>query len=117
MGNDSGLFQFTAGLYPERLAQLVITSCEAFENFPSGLPGRTVALAAKMPGGLNALIQPMRLRALRSLPMAFGWMAKRPLPDAVTDAWLRPAQTQRGVRRDLAKYLHASKRGDMLVPV
>ena len=117
MGNDSGLFQFTAGLYPERLAQLVITSCEAFENFPSGLPGRTVALAAKMPGGLNALIQPMRLRALRSLPMAFGWMAKRPLPDAVTDAWLRPARTHRGVRRDLAKYLHTSMRGDMLVPV
>ena len=46
VGNDSGLFQFVAGLHPERLARLVVTSCEAFENFPPGLPGHVVALAA-----------------------------------------------------------------------
>src|SRR5215204_4956420 len=27
---------------PERIAGLVITSCEAFENFPPGLPGRAL---------------------------------------------------------------------------
>src|SRR5713101_3753939 len=98
VGNDLGLFQVTACEYPERLARLVITSCEAFENIPPGLPGHTLAFAAKLPGGLNALVQPLRLRALRRLPLAFGWMAKRPIPHEITDAWLRPLLTQREIR-------------------
>ncbi len=85
VGNDLGLFQVTAGSYPERIARLVITSCEAFENIPSGLPGHTLAFAAKLPGGLFALAQPLRLRALRRLPLAFGWMTKRPIPHGITD--------------------------------
>jgi hypothetical protein len=49
-----------------------------------------VWLAAKVPGGLNAMVQPLRLRPLRRLPFAFGWMSKRPVPDEVMDEWLRP---------------------------
>jgi pimeloyl-ACP methyl ester carboxylesterase len=113
VGNDSGLFQFAAGAHPERLARLVLTSCEAFENFPPGLPGRTVAFAARLPSGLFALVQPMRVRGLRRLPLALGWMARRPIPHEVTDAWLRPLLTQREIRRDLSKYLRAAKKGDM----
>jgi pimeloyl-ACP methyl ester carboxylesterase len=115
VGNDSGLFLIAAGEHPERVARLVITSCEAFENFPPGLPGFTVALAARLPGGLNALAQPMRLRALRRLPFAFGWMAKRPIPHAVTDSWLHPLLTRREVRRDLARYVRTSKKDDLLI--
>ena len=37
VGNDLGLFQVTACEYPERIARLVITSCEAFDNIPPGL--------------------------------------------------------------------------------
>jgi len=114
VGNDSGLFQLAAGQHPERIARLVVTSCEAFENSPPGLPGRTVWLAGRLPGGLNALAQPMRLRALRRLPLALGWMAKRPIPDEVTDAWLRPLLSQRQIRRDLTKYLRAARKGDMV---
>ena len=114
VGNDVGLFQVTAGLYPERLARLVITSCEAFENIPPGLPGHTVAFAAKLPGGLFALAQPLRLRALRRLPLALGWMAKRPIPHEITDAWLRPLLTQQKIRRDLLKYLHHYNKSDLL---
>jgi len=113
VGNDLGLFQVTVCEYPERIARLVITSCEAFDNIPPGLPGRTVALAAKLPGGLNALVQPLRLRALRRLPLAFGWMAKRPIPHEITDAWLRPLLTQRQIRRDLLKYLHNYDKRDL----
>ncbi len=114
VGNDLGLFQVTASEYPERIARLVITSCEAFENIPPGLPGRTIAFAIKLPGGLNALVQPLRLRALRRLPLAFGWMAKRPIPHEITDAWLCPLLTQRKIRRDLLKYLHNYNKGDLL---
>jgi pimeloyl-ACP methyl ester carboxylesterase len=114
VGNDLGLFQITAGLYPERIARLVLTSCEAFENFPPGLPGRAAGLAIKLPGGTFLLAQSLRLRALRRLPLTFGWMAKRPIPNEIFDAWLRPLQTQRGVRRDLSKYVHTLDKGDML---
>ncbi len=114
VGNDSGAFLFAVRQFPERIARLVITPCEAFENFPPGLPGRAVALAARVPGGLNVLAQALRVHALRCLPLTFGWMAKRPIPHEVTDAWLRPVIHQREIRRDLIKYVLAGKKGDML---
>jgi pimeloyl-ACP methyl ester carboxylesterase len=114
VGNDLGLFQVTAGEYPERIARLVITSCEAFDNIPPGLPGHTLALAARFPGGLNAVVQPLRLRALRRLPIAFGWMSKRPIPHEITDAWLRPLLTQQEIRRDLLNYLRHYSKTDLL---
>ncbi len=114
VGNDLGLFQVTACEYPERIARLVITSCEAFENIPPGLPGHMLAFAAKLPGGLFALVQPLRLRALRRLPLVLGWMAKRPIPHEITDAWLRPLLTQRQIRRDLLAYLHHYDKSDLL---
>ncbi|GHO83957.1 alpha/beta fold hydrolase [Dictyobacter formicarum] len=114
VGNDLGVFQATAGEYPERLARLVITSCEAFENIPSGLPGHTITFAARLPGGLNFLAQPLRLRALRRLPLAFGLMTKRPIPHEITDAWLRPLLSKQEIRRDLLKYLRHSNKSDLL---
>jgi pimeloyl-ACP methyl ester carboxylesterase len=91
----------------ERIARLVITSCEAFENVPPGLPGRILGWSAKVPGGLNALAQPLRFRPLRRLPVVLGWMSKRPIPDDVVDGWFRPLLTQRAIRRDLLEYIRA----------
>jgi hypothetical protein len=74
VGNDSGLFLFVAGQCAGRISRLVVTSCESFENFPPRLPGRAVALAGRLPGGLNALVQPSRLRMLRRLRWFWaGW--------------------------------------------
>lgn len=106
VGNDWGGAQLLVSEgRAGRVGRLVLCSCEAFDNYPPGLPGRNLVLAAKVPGGLYLLSQPLRLRALRRLPIAFGWMTKRPVPDEVMDAWLRPLLTQRAIRRDLLKYL------------
>ncbi|HEX6711385.1 MAG TPA: alpha/beta hydrolase [Rubrobacter sp.] len=98
VGNDWGGEQL---LVSERLdgrvGRLVLTSCEAFDNFPPGLPGRVVAQAA-MPGGIHAAFQLLRL------PLTWGWMSTRPVPDEVVDGWFRHLQTQAGIRRDLRKY-------------
>ena len=36
----------------DRVANLVLVSCEAFDNYPPGLPGRLLCLLAALPGGL-----------------------------------------------------------------
>lgn len=112
--NDAGRAQTFAATLPPRVARLVLASCEAFDNYPPGLPGKTVALAAQVPGGLNALVQPLRLRCLRRLPMALGWMSKRRVPDSVTDGWLHALLNNRQIRQDLTRYLRAVTKRDML---
>ncbi len=72
------------------------------------------ALAAKMPGGLNAALQPLRLRPLRRLPIVLGWMSKRPIPNEVVDAWLHPAVSQAAIRRDLQKYAGTASKSDFV---
>jgi pimeloyl-ACP methyl ester carboxylesterase len=112
--NDHAAALALAGQNPERVARLVISPCEAFENFPPGLPGKNLRLTAMLPGGVFASMQALRVRRLRRLPITFGWMAKRPLPDELMDRWFRPLQTQRGVRRDLRKYVTGARRRQML---
>jgi len=40
--NDHGAALALAGDNPRRVARLVISSCEAFENYPPGLPGKNL---------------------------------------------------------------------------
>ena len=37
----------------DRVANLVLVSCEAFDNYPPGLPGRLLCLNAALPGGTS----------------------------------------------------------------
>ena len=48
----------------------------------------------------------MRLRAVRRLPIAFGWLTRR--GDAATARWMRPVMTQGGIRRDAVKTLRSA---------
>ena len=94
-----------------RVGRLVLASCETDDNYPPGLPGRVAALAARLPGGLAAVLKPLRFKALRRLPMTFGLMSKRPIPDALIDQWLEPALTNPAIRRDLRKYAGDTRQG------
>ena len=94
-----------------RVGRLVLASCETDDNYPPGLPGRVAALAAGLPGGLAAVLKPLRIRALRRLPMTFGLMSKRPIPDELVDQWLEPALTNPAIRRDLRKYAGDTRQG------
>jgi pimeloyl-ACP methyl ester carboxylesterase len=94
-----------------RLGRLVITPCEAFDNVPPGLPGAAILWAGRMPGGIRFSMQQLRLRPIRRLPMTFGWMTRRGVPDDLMDAWLAPVLAQREIRRDLRKYVLSAKDG------
>ncbi|MFD4690358.1 alpha/beta fold hydrolase [Streptomyces sp. NPDC058463] len=89
----------------QRIGKLVITSCEAFDNFPPGLPGGNLYAAAKMPGGIQLAFALLKLKPMRRLPMTWGWMSKRPVPDEVMDAWFQPLWTSTEIRRDLRAYV------------
>jgi pimeloyl-ACP methyl ester carboxylesterase len=51
-------------------------------------------------------MQQMRLRAVRRLPIAFGWLTKR--GDAATARWMRPVLTRPEIRRDAVRMLRAA---------
>jgi pimeloyl-ACP methyl ester carboxylesterase len=89
----------------ERVGSLVLTSCEAFENFPPGLPGRFVVAVAKLGAlAVRLAVDPLRFALFRRLPMTYGWMSKRPIPKPVADAWFQPILTQPEIRRDLRRF-------------
>jgi pimeloyl-ACP methyl ester carboxylesterase len=108
VGNDTGgaLCQLVAVHHPERLGRLVLTPCDAYENF---LPPifRPLQSLARVPGAVWLIANALRPRVAHRLPMTFGWLSKRPLHPRVVQAFLRPAQSNRGVRRDLAQILRA----------
>ena len=94
----------------ERVERLVLVSCEAFDNYPPGIPGWVAARSAELPGGLAVLAQAVRFRWIRQLPVAFGWMSKRGIPEEVFQEWLRPLR-RREIRRDVRKYAGDTRRG------
>ncbi len=106
VGNDTGgaICQLVAVHHPERLARLVLTPCDAYENF---LPAafRPLQAIARVPGAVFAIAQSLRPRVARRLPLAYGWLAKRPIADDLSDSWLAPALTDKRVRGDIAAVL------------
>jgi pimeloyl-ACP methyl ester carboxylesterase len=105
VGNDTGgaICQLVAVQHPQRLARLVLTPCDAYENFmpPAFLP---LQLIARIPGAVFAISQSMRLAAARRLPIAYGWVTKR-ADDALTASWIAPALADRQIRREIASVL------------
>ncbi len=108
VSSDWGGPQITAVEHPERLSALVLLSQEAFDNIPPGLPGTFAALSGRLPGGIAVAVQTLRVPLLRRLPITFGWMAKRPIPREVMTSWIDGPRHQRGVRRDVVRYIKTS---------
>ena len=109
VGNDTGgaLVQLLMCDGAPRVGRVVLASCDAFDNFPPGLTGRTLVLAGKLPPRMFGLfMQQMRLRPLRRLPLAFGWLTRH--GDAATARWMRPVLEQPAIRRDAVRTLRAA---------
>ncbi len=112
VGNDTGgaICQITTTRHPDRLGRLVLTPCDAYENF---LPPafRYLQALARVPGGIATVAASMRIPAVRRTPLAFGWLAKRPIPGEVLASWTAPITSDRKIRRDARKVLRGiSKR-------
>jgi pimeloyl-ACP methyl ester carboxylesterase len=105
VGNDTGgaIAQLVAAHHGERIGRLVLTPCDAYDNF---LPPmfKPLELMAHVPPLMSGVLRGMRLRALRLSPLAFGWLMKRP-DDALARAWTEATLASGGARRDAMKLL------------
>lgn len=106
VANDTGaaLCQIVVTEHPARIGRLVLTPGDSFEVFFPRM-FKYLSWVARMPGGMYVLAQSMRVRALRRLPIAYGWLAKRPIDRAASDSYVRPVAESRAVRHDVSRFL------------
>jgi pimeloyl-ACP methyl ester carboxylesterase len=103
--NDWGgpLF-LTAEGRDERVSRLVVTPCEAYDNFPPGLPGRFAFLGTRTDLSTRLALRSLRVGWLQRTPLTLGWMTRRPVPDEVIRDWTAPALGDARIRRELMTY-------------
>ena len=107
VGNDTGgaLVQMVCARFPQRIAGMVLTTCDAYDVFP---PPAFVHL--KWMGHVPTLAwlsyQLMHHVPWSSrLPIAFGDLTDAPLPSDLIAHWIKPMRTDAGVRRDVRQFL------------
>ncbi len=114
VANDTGgaISQILAAEHPERLGRLVLTNCDCLENFlPPVL--RPLQWLAHVPGAYRPIAGLMRSARLRRSPLGFGMLTHRPIPDALTAAWVAPL-SDRAIRSDMVATLKAIDSRDTL---
>jgi pimeloyl-ACP methyl ester carboxylesterase len=112
VGNDTGgaICQLVAARHPDGLGAVVLTPCDAYENFPPRIFA-PVMLAPSLPGGLAISARIIRSRRLRRLPFAFGRLSKRGVPQALAEQWSEGIRSDAAIRRDCAKAIRSLDRG------
>ena len=103
VANDTGgaVAQYVAAAHPQRIAGLVLTPCDAFDNFPPP-PIRHLRLFGRTTWGLWLLAQTLRWRFVQRLPIAFGLLTERPIPAAIMRSYTGPLRDHASTRRDFA---------------
>ncbi len=115
VGNDSGgaICQLLLADDPRRIGRVVLTNCDAFENFPPKM-FVPLFLVAKRPLLTAMLLAPMRLRLVRHSPLAYGMLLRRPRNPELTRRWVTPAMTDRRIRRDIARFARGVDRTSLV---
>jgi pimeloyl-ACP methyl ester carboxylesterase len=106
VANDTGggLSQILVTRNPDRVGRLVLTPCDAFENFPPKMFRPLQYLGGYVPGAAALIGQSMRSKAMATSQLGFGPLAFNHRPELYL-SWLEPLRKDRGVRRDLKKVL------------
>ncbi|MBP2452823.1 alpha/beta fold hydrolase [Mycolicibacterium lutetiense] len=88
----------------KRIARLVICPAEAFDNFPPAPAAKVLWFATRTTGTVAFALRQMRISWLRRLPMMFGQMSKKSIPQDVFEGWTNAALADPRIRRDLIRY-------------
>ncbi|MFL6060163.1 MAG: alpha/beta fold hydrolase [Marmoricola sp.] len=115
VGNDSGgaVTQMLVTTDPSRIARLVLTNCDSFENFPPGI-FKLLARAAHVPGAGFALAQAMRFEPFIRAPFGYGALTAHRQSIELLRSFLEPLVHDRAVRRDAMKFFGATDARDTL---
>jgi pimeloyl-ACP methyl ester carboxylesterase len=115
VGNDTGggLTQILAARRPELVGAFVLTSCDAFDNFPPRF-FRIVLAPARIPGGVSTAFRGLWVRRVRRLPIAYGWLTNEPIEREADDSYVLPVLTDGGIRRDTRRFLNGFDRSVLL---
>ena len=115
VGSDTGggLCQLALRNDAPRVRALVLTNCDAFEQFP---PRFFVPLfvLTRYRAAVWALAQQTRLRSVRHSALGFGSLLNRPLPDSLTRSWIQPIIDSRAIRHDVTRFARAMQRNELL---
>jgi pimeloyl-ACP methyl ester carboxylesterase len=106
VGNDTGgaLCQFLIDSDHTRVGRLVLTNCDAFDQFPPA-PFGLIVKVGRRPARLRAMMTSVRPKALRHSILGFGGLVRDPLDPALTRRWITPSLTDAAIRRDTAEFL------------
>jgi pimeloyl-ACP methyl ester carboxylesterase len=115
VSNDTGgaICQLVIAHHPDRIGRLVLTPCDAYENFPPPIFAPTM-VALKSPAVVRALGALMRPRFIQRSPLAYGLLAKRPIADDLLDSFLAPIRTNKRVRRQMSQTVRAIDKEQLL---
>jgi pimeloyl-ACP methyl ester carboxylesterase len=104
VGNDSGgaISQVVITEHPERVKRLVLTNCDAFENFPP-LLFKPFIWAGFVPGAVFLMAQLLKLNVAAKLLIRL--LAKSRVEPEIIASYLRTGLQQPTVRRDIGKLL------------
>jgi len=95
-----------------RVSGLVLTNCDAFEQFPPRYFGPLFTLARSRLA-VWLLAQQVRLRAVRHSPLAFGPLLSRPRPAGLTRGWIQPLLGSAAIRHDLTRFARGLQRTEL----
>jgi len=104
VGNDSGgaYSQICTAAHPERIARLVLNSCETpYDAFPP--PAFEAMKVAAANDNLILALEPLRKRERRAKRWAYGHLIKHGVEDRVSDSYVLPSLERPDVRRDATK--------------
>ncbi|WP_158243944.1 alpha/beta fold hydrolase [Mycobacterium sp. 4858] len=108
VANDTGgaVAQALVGRHPERIARLVLTSCDAFEKFPP-TPQKYLEVMARSRLLTWIVAYTAQFKAIQRLPTAYGFVTSRPMPPDIMRSFTDPVRLNPGVRRDFRRMLRA----------
>ena len=106
VANDTGgaLTQILMANHPERVGRVVLTPCDAFEEFfPK--PFDALTRMIRKPGAPWLLSRALQFPVVQKQPNSFGWLAKRGIPAEIMASYVRPCRDNAAIRRDLKRFL------------
>ncbi|MGH3457789.1 alpha/beta fold hydrolase [Aeromicrobium sp.] len=115
VGSDTGgaLCQFVLDADHTRIGRLVLTNCDAFDQFPPA-PFDFLLKLGRKPWRLRLMGESMRPRFLRHSVIGFGGLVDKPLDPQLSRRWITPLLEDAGVRRDTSRFVSNIKPSELV---